>query len=640
MKSGRPNRNEYGQAYRTNFELAQNGTSARLLDEIHYYTSCVLNKGSAARIKGDALEALIDIYACNFDKLTGSMLVSSLGSVMDVLCELMASDHETELIHKSLLLLMALCSNHEGSFIETIILPDPIVDYLLFGSITVPGSRRASANDCEVEMDGSTRGLMENYAGAATIAPKYHRKRKYISTKTLSESSLTAPDVVERGKKTAVTSMTDPTPREHRPVAASTGLYSCRHHYSALYDAFWRCSSCIAKNSSSDDHLLAETDFLRLLLLNRYIATKIHCLTSIQTNYFSSDPDGSGERVVEEGSAAPADDTATCRYYRRQSDCVTALQYKMSTADPRRQGSSQTYLHSLCLQLQRETSGAMTDRPPDLGSCPCLSRCYRGAVWLMMGVLEAACFRCPSNQRLIASRCLSPKAVDVPTPSCIGLLTSILVSSTPRWTSNDGSASFVEPTVDLTATARPRSIATLTVDPPDRSPHRAVLSVSPSSKAVSPSLARTSGPLSAGMIGECERRALQAKRAANLFAELPQQSSEPSPGKDCVPPINSDAPDAAAPPTTLLVVIGLQEVQIAALRSLISISNNCEEACTAALHEPGLLTWSVAMLAWCAAWRCVLSTYSSRCSSSAITGQPLGALTPNETPLEVRSSKH
>ena len=621
MKSCRPNRNEYGQTYRSNFELAQNGTSARLLDEIHYYTSCVLNKGSAVRIKGDALEALIDIYACNFDQHTGSMLMSSLGSVMDVLCESMAHDHETELIHKSLVLLMALCSNHEGCFIEAIILPDAIVDYLLFGSISVPGSRRASANDCEVEMDGSTRGLMENSAGAATIAPKYHRKRKYISTKTLSELSLTAPDVEERGTKTAVTSMTDPPPREHRSVAASTGLYSFRHHFSALYEAFWRCSSCIAKNSSSDDHLLAETDFLRLLLLNRYIATKIHCLTSIQTSYFSSD---SRERVVEEESAAPTDDTATSRYYRRQSDCVAALQRKMSMADPRRQGGSQTYLRSLFLQLQRETSGAMSDRPPDLGSCPCLSRCCRGTVWLMMGVLEAACFRCPSNQRLIASRGLSPGAVDAPTPSCIGLLTSILVSSTPRWTSIDRSASFNEPTVDLTAIVRPHSIATQTVDPPDRSPHRAVLSVSPS-------LARPSGPSSAGMIGERGRRALQAKRAANLFAELPQQSSEPSPGKDCVP----HAPDAAAPPTTLLVVIGLQEVQIAALRSLISISNNCEEACTAALHEPGLLTWSVAMLAWCAAWRCVFSTGSS----SAITGQPLGALTLNETPLEVRSSQ-
>lgn len=630
MKSCRPNRNEYGQTYRTNFELAQNGTSARLLDEIHYYTSCVLNKGSAARIIIDALEALIDIYACNFDQHTGSMLMSSLGSVMDVLCELMAHDHETELIHKALVLLMALCSNHEGSFIETIILPDEIVDYLLFGSITLPGSRRASANDCEV---------MENSAGTATVAPKYHRKRKYISTKTLSESSLTAPDVVERGKKTAVPSVTDPPPREHRSVAASTRLYSCRHHFSALYEAFWRCSSCIANNSSSDDNVLAEMDFLRLLLLNRYIATKIHCLTSIQTNYFSRDPDGSRERVVEEGSAAPADDTATSRYYRRQSDCVAALQRKMSMADPRRQGSSQTYLQSLCLQLQLESSGAMSDRPPDLGSCSCLSRCCRGAVWLMMGVLEAASFRCPSNQRLIASRGLSPGAVDAPTPSCIGLLTSILVSSTPRWTSIDGSTSRNEPTVDLTAIVRPRSIATLTVDPPDRSPHRAVLSVCPSGKAVSPSLARPSGPSSAGMIGERGRRALQAKRAANLFAELPQQSSEPSPGKDCVPPIDSDASDAAAPPTTLLMVIGLQEVQIAALRSLISISNNCEEACTAALHEPGLLTWSVAMLAWCAAWRCVLSTGSSRCCSSAITGQPLGALTANETPLEVRSSK-
>jgi hypothetical protein len=48
--------------------------------------------------------------------------------------------NETELIHKSLVLLMALCSNHEGSFIEAIILPDAIVDYLLFGIISVPGS--------------------------------------------------------------------------------------------------------------------------------------------------------------------------------------------------------------------------------------------------------------------------------------------------------------------------------------------------------------------------------------------------------------------------------------------------------------------------------------------------------------------
>ena len=628
MKSSRLDRNEYGQAYRTNFELAQNGTSARLLDEIHYYTSCVLNKGSAARIKGDALEALIDIYACNFDQHTGSMLISSLGSVMDVLCVLMTHDHETdlELIHKALVLLMALCSNHDGSFIEAIILPDTIVDYLLFGGITLPGSRRASANDCEAEMDGSTRGQIENPATAAAAAPKYHRKRKYISTRTLSESSLAAPDVLER-EKTVVPSVTDPpSSREHRPVAASTGLYSCRRHFSALYDAFWRCSSCGAKNSSdSDNHLLAETGFLRLLLLNRYIATKIHCLTSIQTSYFSSDPNSSG---VGEGSA-PADDTATSRYYRRQSDCVAALQRKMSTADPHRPGSSQTYLHSLCLHLQRETSGAMRDRPPDLGSCPCLSRCCRGAVWLIMGLLEAACIRCPSNQRLIASTGLSLQgAVNAPTPSCIGLLTAILVSSTPRWTNSEGPASFNEPTVDPTAMV-------------DRSPHSAVLSVSPSGKSVSPSpLACPSGQSSAGMMGERERRALQAKRAANLFAELPQQSSEPSTDKDCVPPIDSDAPDAAAPATTLLMVIGLQEVQIAALKSLISISNNCEEACTAALREPGLLTWSVAMLAWCATWRCVLSTgSSSRCSSTAITGQPLGALTPNETPLEVPSSK-
>lgn len=657
MKSSRLDRNEYGQAYRTNFELAQNGTSARLLDEIHYYTSCVLNKGSATRIKGDALQALIDIYACNFDQHTGAMLMSSLGSVVDVLCELMADDHETdlELIHKALVLLMALCLNHEGSFIEAIILPDAIIDFLLFGSITVPGSHRASAKDCEVEMDGSTRGQMENSAvtaaavtAAAVTAPKYHRKRKYISTRTLSESSLTAPDAVER-EKTGVLSVIDPSSREHRPVVASTGLYSCRHHFSALYEAFWMCSSCGAKNSSSssDDHLLAETGFLRLLLLNRYIATKIHCLTSIQTNYFSSDLESSRERDVGEGSVAPTDDTATSRYYRRQSDCVAALQRKMSTADPHRPGCNQTYLHTLCLQLQRETLGAMRDGPPDLGSCPCQSRCCRGAIWLMMGVLEAACFRCPSNQRLIVSSSLSQEAVDAPTPSCIGLLTSILVSSTPRWTSNEGSPSYNEPTTDLTATVRPCDIATLIVDPPDRSPHRAVLSVPSSGKAVSPSLAcRPPGPsTAAGMmmvvVGERERRRdLQAKRAANLFAELPQQSSESSSGKDCVPPIDSEAPDGSALPTTLLMVIGLQEVQIAALKSLISISNNCEEACSAALHEPGLLTWSVAMLAWCAAWRCVLSTgssSSSRCSSSstAITGQPLGALTPNETPLEV-----
>jgi len=612
-----------------------------LQDEIHYYTSCcVLNRGIAARIKGDALEALIHIYASNFDQHSSSMLMSSVGSVMDVLCTLMVHETDNELILKALMLLMALCSNHEGSFIEAIILPDSITDYLLIGRITESLSVATRQDDCcEMEMNGKQ---LENKA-IANIAPKYHRKRKYITTKTLfSESS----HAIEREKSDhkTVQAVIDPDhPREH---IISTGLSSCRLHFSTLYEAFWRCSSCTgANNNSNDDHLIAEIQRLRLLLLNRYIATKIQCLTSIQTSYFSSGRVDScseiaseprGKKVVDfyrgsgEGSAAPIlqEVTTHSAYYRRQSDCLAALQLKMSTVDLQRPGS-QTYLQSLSHHLQ-ETCDVMRCLPPDHGSsCPCLSRSCRGGVWLIMGVLEGACFRCPSNQLLIANFGLSQGAANSLDPSCIGLLTSILVSCTPPCASERTVSEHrrsVVATIDQTAIVHPRDIAPFKAELSDN--QRETTRRSPPQ----PDPPRLSGP-STGIIRERDRIALQVKRAANLFTELLVQSADPSTDKDCVPPINFNAPDEATPLINLQIMIGVQDVQIAALKALISITNNCEGACSAALLEADLAQWCVAMLAWCAAWRCVLSS-DSECISSA---GPLGALTPNETPFEVQS---
>lgn len=146
---------------------------------------------------------------------------------------------------------------------------------------------------------------------------------------------------------------------------------------------------------------------------------------------------------------------------------------------------------------------------------------------------------------------------------------------------------------------------------------------------------------------------------------------------------------AAPPPTSVSTtetekevraVVGLQEVCTAALKTLVSLSNDCEEIAHALVHsshtsQPSLpsphssrlssplgtqnsqhtgqtppaqardvVSWAVAMLAWCAAWRCSLAASEGAHSSETRHKKDRlpqrrgvsGALSPDETALEVK----
>lgn len=94
-------------------------------------------------------------------------------------------------------------------------------------------------------------------------------------------------------------------------------------------------------------------------------------------------------------------------------------------------------------------------------------------------------------------------------------------------------------------------------------------------------------------------------------------------------------------------VIGTPELCTAALKTLISISNDNPDAARVLVEESdadGLLAWAVAMLAWCTAWRSCLedrqifatSKTTSGGGASAYVGSSK-ALSPDETRLEVKN---
>lgn len=88
--------------------------------------------------------------------------------------------------------------------------------------------------------------------------------------------------------------------------------------------------------------------------------------------------------------------------------------------------------------------------------------------------------------------------------------------------------------------------------------------------------------------------------------------------------------------------VGLQEVCSAALKALVSLSNDCSTVADKLLLKSGTLSWAVAMLTWCAVWRC--NFLSINANSRETRGkQPLrkgvcGALSPDETALEVNKN--
>lgn len=89
-------------------------------------------------------------------------------------------------------------------------------------------------------------------------------------------------------------------------------------------------------------------------------------------------------------------------------------------------------------------------------------------------------------------------------------------------------------------------------------------------------------------------------------------------------------------------VIGMPELCTAALKALISVTTDNPSAAQTQLNETDVLSWAVAMLAWCTAWRCCLEEShravgkTSKSSSAAQYSHFSRALSPDETRLEVR----
>lgn len=268
----------------------------------------------------------------------------------------------------------------------------------------------------------------------AAISGGFHKKRKLANQAKRVPAEVESTSVAEA-----------PTVGSTQlPITDSSTLYD---KLSSVYDTFL-CKSCFTA-SSSDSVNVRENELLQLVLVNCYLAAKVQSLASVKLDIFQSadhpsEPIAPGEAAATEeetelehggagasmqsgsgggggamggamgGAGADADEFQAIRspqnpssaavsssFYRRQAEALAQFQLAMCEESSE---SSSSYLRFVCDELlvaalrDLEVCCEWGEDEEQNSSTCCAHRVTLGKLWLVLGVMDSSCFRCPTNQ--------------------------------------------------------------------------------------------------------------------------------------------------------------------------------------------------------------------------------------------------
>lgn len=261
---------------------------------------------------------------------------------------------------------------------------------------------------------------------------------------------------IEELRKTHLSSPIISMPHKYSSSTGNTPLSAVQQHtiynenrQSILFKTFW-CNKCCnnitttAVVAAASDHSLQRAKLLQLIILNRFLNAKVQTLATIQTDFFQStdyiDPNqqkqqseelhgidntagNSNNRNSMECIQSPNDPTSRTSksFYQRQTESLGQLQvslqehyttthipiytHQQQTADGQ-EAVVTTVLENICTQLHTDVNTLLkhnTTTPTTADKergimLPSESKALWGRLWLQLGILDSACFRCPYNQ--------------------------------------------------------------------------------------------------------------------------------------------------------------------------------------------------------------------------------------------------
>ncbi|KAJ1428518.1 hypothetical protein B484DRAFT_67234, partial [Ochromonadaceae sp. CCMP2298] len=704
---------DFGRSTRTQFELEETGANEILLDEIRYQMDMMTSKNATTQSVASSLSNLMDIFLKPMQLGLRDVICSSIRETLQIIGAVVERESDLQVERNALGLVLAICTNSDGSVDASLLLPiESILRTSGFGA--QPLMSCLCAHTCET-MSTHSRSPAPSASAAspASIASRasasapptpaspalpqppqtdqigHHRKRKFAGAITAKcaptmgsspESTFSAGNTspmsqcyfdVADGQTNRTQKQVPQIPQTTPQGPSQTHVVSSR--FPSLYQTFL-CASHGADTGA--EWLVQETQMLRLVVLNRYLTCKVQSLASINTDMFKvatgSEEDEQKESdeagTPSEQESKGTDSTKTANYHSQAQSLISfqATLLKRSKRD--------LYVASMARQLGADAAALSTHlrnrRLADAGvggmgvggdvggEASCHSSGVYTRMWLLIGTLDAACFRCSDMQTFLSALPVKHGRRETSLPV---LLTCILLASTPRLVllrdspneckgQENGSngkgngdtgtgtgkvgvlgggrvqvqaqalrESWFGRSPSKSQSGSPRASHSLS----QQSLHSHTSHTSHTSTHSTP--AKTLRPLSLTM------SSLQPsmQRFHHMFPEIPVTVSGPL--EETTPQHTPDQTHHMGTQHTHAgcATVGERELCTVALKALISLTNDCQQGAAAVLDAyTDAVPWAVAMLVWCAAWRCA---FVSRRAGEADSG----ALSPHETAFEV-----
>jgi hypothetical protein len=380
-------RDDCGQRIRTNFELSESGEYKQILDEVQYQIDCIKSQNVNDQTKKSALVALVRLFSSSMNRGIRQRFVEKMNEIVVILSSLLAkrSLWTMEMYLVGMELTLVLSTDSDGSLDPAVPLPKRLLssimqDFNPQGTAAVCGCSGNFEPPKPAEVPVTT---------AESNTTRYHRKRRFKNQ----------PE------------------RSGQPVVGST-LTLCRGNdlstdfLSAVAGTFW-CPTCARRSHSAPGvDVRQHSSVLQLLILNRVLAAKVATLSAVHTEFFQSAHSAIQEEPNTKASSkdpslrSPED--PTCRssksFYQRQAEALSQLQSAMldDTEDCAGDGQFTSYLEHLCQRIRQDIQRTPSAPPHDSADLAPNAAHTRsalfGRMWLMLGILDTSCFRCPTNQ--------------------------------------------------------------------------------------------------------------------------------------------------------------------------------------------------------------------------------------------------
>lgn len=384
-----------GQRTRTSFELSESGESKLIVDEVQYQIDCLRSQNATAQTKKKALLALVQVFSTSVGRGLRQRLFDKIQDIFVTLSQLLGkrSAWSKDLLHTGMMLIIMLSSDSDGSFDQTVMLPKRLLSAIL-QDYNQQSSRALCECNAAQSIDLTSQAGLSRSESTET---GFHRKRKFTAPPVGSGST-------KNGRNNTIGTLPKVTGSKFEEHG-QTDFLTC------LAGTFW-CATCTARRDTESTRYC---DVLQLIFLNRYLASKVTTLSSVHTDYFQNahhaiqEEEGEGSNTksssaVDAALRSPEDpqSRSSKSFYQRQLDTLSKTQSALQddTEDCGGDGRLSCYLSHLCSRLWQDTQLATEVLQDDSDDSLCGVKCgpLFGRMWLLLGILDAACFRSPHNQ--------------------------------------------------------------------------------------------------------------------------------------------------------------------------------------------------------------------------------------------------